>query len=415
MLKLLRWLLVVLLPLVGLFGVWWLMPDAKPRWTTKFDHEITPLGYAEKEHLFLVAESGNNIIKSLIALDIQSGKVAHQAKAPVLDDKNVQYRQVSLYDDSHQVFLIPEPQRDGNEHLIVFDWLNQRIIERYQSSMSEHGALNRPVRRGSTLVAHGGRGNTLNFVIWDDAEKSPVNVIPCASAYNNFAIDLSDTGLMANVIVREPSNNCILLIDIKKQAIVQTIAGVFHEVHWASDDRSFFAVELDQKQSLLVGRKYVLGEEGFSTKDEAVLSFGINSDPPFLNRPFITFSHRSLSDSWRIKIERVLGPHFQFILDRLWPMGQVTQLRDKNDGRLLHRFVSSASNSWYQWPFPNQSGTAMILTDGKSVEYWEIYPFHRWYPAFGLFMGLILSMFFVWRWQKRRDRSTLPGHVSKQG
>jgi hypothetical protein len=405
MIKFFAWLLIPMLPIIGLIGGIWLMPEAKPRWKTRFDHEVTSLGYAEQGRFFLVAESGNDIIKSLIAVNIETGKVEQRAKTPddLEPDRKTQYRQVRLCDDSHLVFLIPDrysipdPRNGDDESLVVFDWLNQRIVQRYQASSSEHGALNRPILKGTTVVAHGGRGNTLNFVIWNVAGKDPVQVISCAPKYSSYEIGLSETGLLANVMIKEPDNNRLLLIDIKKQAIVQTIPGTFQEVHWAPDDRSFITIELDQKQTHLVGRKYILGEKGFAAEPQDTLPLDFNSDPPFLDRPFITFSHRTVDNAWRKKLATILGPRFQFLLDRVWPAGQIIQLHDKQDGRLLHRFVNTEPDSWIKWPFPNQSGTGLIFTDGKSVAYWDIYPMCRWYPAVGLVIGICFGSLYAWR------------------
>ena len=91
--------------------------------------------------MFLVAESGNNTIKSLKALNILTGEVDHHVFLPeeLLDGKRLEYRHVKLYDDSHQVFLIPDRRNSSEEQLIVFDWLHQQVVRRYSGSSYEHG------------------------------------------------------------------------------------------------------------------------------------------------------------------------------------------------------------------------------------------------------------------------------------
>jgi len=412
MFKFLRWLLVPLFPIAGLIIGISLMPERKPLWRTKFDHEITPLGFAEHERYFLVAESKDNIIKSLIAMNILTGKVEHHVGLPaeLTQVKKLEFRQAELYDDSHHVFLIPNNLGWVMNEMIVFDWLNQIVVEKYQSNF-KNGALNNPTIRGTALAT---LGNSNKLIIWNILENVPVAVIAFASDRCQCNFGLNETGSLAHVMVEEKGNNRLLLIDVKKQAIVQTIPGTFQEVHWATDGRSFQAIELDLQRSSLFARKFVLGNNGYSPTTTSPCYFGFISEPPFLNRPFITLSHRNYSDPLRLKLMATLGTRFQFLLERLWPVGQVTQLLDKQTGRLLHQFVNTEQGSFNYWPFPNQSGTSLVLSSGNTVVYWDIYPFSRHYPIIGLVVGLITSTWLAWRLLRNRPNPKQPSPILVQ-
>jgi hypothetical protein len=54
--KLLRWLLLPILPILGLFAGWKMQPEQKPVWTYQAEYVVKPLGYVNNNSTLLVAE-----------------------------------------------------------------------------------------------------------------------------------------------------------------------------------------------------------------------------------------------------------------------------------------------------------------------------------------------------------------------
>lgn len=384
------------------------MPERKPEWKHTFPFDWHPLGFGMQEKVFVSAKrdnEGNTL--GIIVIDMETG-VVQQVELPAdeVQGKKRVYRQDRLYDDKHSVFLIPDYQSSNQNELLVFDWLNKKVTDRYEPT-DEHGSLNHPIALKNKIFATGGRSNHLNLLVWDKHDPKPKAAFRVASAYDNYHYGLTDDGELAHFIITHTGSTQLLIVDVAKQTIIQTIPGRFEEISWAIDKNSFRSVELDTADNLC-SRTYVAGKSGYERVEGSLISYGFKSDAPLQDKPYFIFSYSPTLHPIRMKLSNLLGTSGQHLLNRVWPIGQVIQMHDKSTGKLAHRFVDADKDAWVKWPFPNRQASYLVLSNGKTKECWQIRPLSQWYPLWGFVSGLQLSVLLTWRLiRARKGNSTI--------
>lgn len=414
MLKFLTWLLVSIFPFFGLLLGVWLMPERKPRWEASFKDNIAVkgLGFVDEGKTLLLVEtrmepdrnSISNNANGIIGLDAQTGKQLFRTS--IVDELlqgGVNHHNAVLSPDGNGVVLNHRVQTDPPENsydeVVVYDWKANQISKRYRSAYS-NGSINWPMLRGSTMAAMGATSDGANLILWNDPDSKPA-VLPTSKQIVNFGV--SDDGAIVHICSVFGTPFELILIDAKKQQVIQTIAGLFSEVRWAGDHQSFLAVMYDVTRKVHFARRYHLVNEQFvpETESEIVLAGAGNISR---NKSFLTMTTYTQFDPWRTKLVSWLGAQLKFTVDRLWPEGQVVQIHDEQTGRLMQSFV--IPNNDQGDPIVCPDGQSIVTCHWQTVSLWDFYSASRHYPLLGLFIGLLCSTLLAWKLLRHAPRAS---------
>lgn len=413
--RVLAWLLVPLLPLVGLIHGIWLMPENKPHWEVSFQDNmaVKGLGFVDGGKTLLCVETklepGRQTISNnafgVIGLDAQTGEQLF--RTPFTDEllkgEGVHYANASLTADGQGILLnrrvVVDPPQDTYDEMVVYDWKTQQITKRYRT-VYKNGAPNWPALRGSTLAVMGSAHDIHNLILWNGTEDKPT-IYPLSKSVFDFGV--SDDGAMVHVCAAYVSPFQLILIDAKNQKVNQTIEGHFREVRWAADHQSFLAVEYDPKQKVHVARRYQLENQQYVLVPQSEVAIAHTGNVS-RGKPYLTMTTYTQLDPWRTRIAALLGVQFKFIVDRLWPEGQVVQLHDDLTGQLLRKLVLPKDVRGDSIIHPDHQSVAM--TNWRTASLWEFSPASRWYPLYGFTLGLVLASLLARRLLRQRPKAT---------
>jgi len=399
------------------------MPTQNVRWKVEFagDVAVLGLGFADDGKVLLLSTSrrgpvGHGIeskLRGIIGLSTQTGEQLFDTPLPqeLLEEKvSVDSTNASLSLDGTTLllnYLVPGDTRENTySHLLLYDWRKQQIIMRYRTP-TDNATLDKPTHRSSTLAVMS-KHAVHRLMLWQDREQEPM-VLPISD--RDFEFGLSDDGEMAHVCTVEANPYQLVLIDVKKRTKVQTIDGVFREVHWSADHQSFLALKFDPQTQQSVFWRYRRIEGRYVADQKCEIAIEHPYYQSLRNRPFITVRTFTQFDPWRTKLEDWLGTRWKFIIDRFWPGGPIVQLHDVQTGRLMHRFqyplqVFGKPFPYPGVPFPHPDGYSMALCGDSTVLLWDLYPFSRHYHLLGLLIGLLCSTLLAWKLLRRSPRTS---------
>lgn len=414
MFKFLRWLLLPLLPLLGLFIGIWLMPERKARWEVAFATQVETLGFIDRGDTLLLIETKEDTAKQtitangLIGVNAQTGEGRfYTLLSDELLKKGLPFHNSSLVTGDEGILFCHrvevEPVEETYDELFVYDWKSRKIKKQYRSNCRNGAiAFNKPVMKGTTLAALGGGEHINNLVLWSGDEETPV-VLPLSKAIFDFG--LSPDGSIVHVCAAYAKSYQLILIDAKQKKQIQTIEGHFREVRWARDLQSFQAVEYDPTQRVHFIQRYQQVEKQYKPDPASKIVIAQAEDIISRGKTHLTMISASHSDPLRRKIVSWLGDSSKFIVDRLWPEGNVLQLHDEQTGRLKDQLILPHTERGN--PFVHPKGHSVAMCDTHTVSLWEFRSATRWYPVYGFLAGLLCAFVLVWR-QFRQSRRPSP-------
>ena len=414
MLKFLTWLLVPVFPLLGLLLGVWLIPERKSRWEANFKDNIAVkgLGFVDEGKILLLIETKleasriniSNNAYGFIGLDARTGEQLFRTS--IVDELlqgGVNHHNAVLSPDGKGIILNHRvqvnPPENSYDEVVVYDWKASQISKRYRSSYS-NGSINWPMLRGTTMAAMGATSDGANLILWNDPDSKPA-VLPVGKQIVDFGI--SDDGAIVHVCCVYGAPFELILIDTKKQQVIQKIAGLFRELRWAGDHQSFLAVMFDVTRKVHFSRRYHLVNEQFEaeSQNEIVLGGKRNFSRNTSTLIMTTYTH---FDPWRTKLESWLGGQLRFIVDRLWPAGQVVQIHDEQTGMLLQSFLMPNNDQGDPIVCPDHQ--SLVTCHWQTVSLWDFHSASRWYPIFGLFIGLLSSTLLAWKLLRHSPRAS---------
>lgn len=423
MIKFLRWLLVPLFPIAGLILGIWLMPERKSRWEVNFQDTVAVkgLGFVDEGKTLLLIETKVELPKQFISnnafglIGLNAANGEQLFRTPLSDEllkgKGVHYQNASLTTDGQSVLFCHRvqvhPPQDTYDEIVVYDWKTQQITRRYRSVYS-NGSPNWPVLRGSTLALMGANHEINNLILWNGADDKPT-VLPLTKAFFDFG--LSDDGAMVHVCAAYASPFQLILVDAKKQKVMQTIEGHFREVRWAGDNQSFLAIEYDPKQQVHFARRYQLVDKEY-VADQSSKVFIANSGNISRGVSHLTMTTSIQFDPWRMKVASWLGDKLKFIVDQLWPEGMAVQLHDEHSGQLLHRLVFPKKERGI--PYVHTDGQSVAMCDFRTVSLWDFDTASRWFPIYGFLVGLLFATLLTWKLLRLRPNPSQPSPILVQ-
>ncbi len=414
MLKFLYWLLVPLLPFVGLLVGQCFKPERKPRWLNNYGSTIFVLGHVEEGQTLLVLEENINGEQSMSGIDTATGKTRFQLSltTELLDAKHNQIRLAKLSSDGKRVvFVASQGSQESHQLIILFDWQKRQVAQHFKLSPNQYAIS---VSLNGTLL---GVCGSSNLTLWNTDSPDAPNTIPWVSS--PYPLQLSDDGLMVSQghleSLGKSFESQLVLFDLKRSRKLPAIHGQLFNVIWAADAQSFTAIGYDAIRESNVRRVFIRSNDDFKEVLEQDVVLGLQGNV-IADQHFSIIASTEKNNLWRIKIAKALGTSFSPILDRLWPDGQTLHLFDRSTASPVQQlklplgvkaFSSLKINS-----HPRATGVA--LSDARWITYWDFEPALAWQPVIGLFIGLMLAIAVAWRLLRQRPNLKQPSPIPVQ-
>lgn len=414
----LRWLLVPLLPVLGLAIGALMMPEAKPRWYVPIEGKSNCLGIitrnGQSSLLFHHGLSKYREVPAIHGIDLVTGDtsiIRAEEKVDYFELARIPGTSLALHHKtigSHPAFKL-------------YDW--EKNIDVHQGFLPDSNPyLNSLTYQGHTLAATILQNrSTIGF--WHFNEYKPTDPVEIKFPNGNrFDIQLSadEAWAIVSYLVRSPvagSSASIIhvkLVDTLQGKIVQDLSSDnIHAARWHPVDNSILALREDGTTQQLFWQRYQLVNNNIVPRGTRVLSnknsFVINSG----SSPIIILASDNSMDPLRRKLSELVGREGQSILDRCWPVATTVDVYQSSNGEMLQSFTIPHYDVGLfdiKAAYPDPSGQGVVLNCPQHYSYWEFNPTARWYPRLGLALGIVLAILLAW-FNLRRTREVKAAHA----
>lgn len=411
--KLLRWLLLVIVPILGLFAGLKLQPVQKPVWTYQAEYVVKPLGYVNNDSTLLVAEVTSQGKQSLFGLEPETG--LEQFRIPItrelIDASAVQIREAVLSDDERYVVFPAShyDERIKQKQVLLFDWKAGKVEKRFWLERMVENVL----LKNNTLVVR----DSLHAIVWKlDKADDPIlfkwqrihelhfNVSPNASIAYRSCVKLSGKNNAQLV-------NHLELYDIQKEEHLPEIEGYFYDLEWSPDGQSFTALRSDftiPAMNKLSVQYFVRAENEFHQVPEKEVILALSGTmylhPQIVDKHLRLVHYDSKFDPRRLWLKEKLGTTLAKVVDKCWPEIDSLLLYDRKTNQ--HRGTISSLDTarifglQYAFSLPEKHG--LVIGNERYFDYWNYNPISNWYPLFGFLAGMLLSALLIWMSRRRR-------------
>lgn len=418
--RFLLWLLVPLLPVIGLTSGLMLTPENKPSWRHipsddqfKVDDAIKVLGHVNHGATLLVAElTLQETQPSLIGIDVSTGleQFRYVLTNDLLPARDPHILDALLSEDGQHVFLIVKPDLyNAHRQIIMFDWNSRQVSRRFSLNTNEYITFVRQCK--DHLVAKTSQGITL----WKmEQPDEPLN-IPFDCSGQEFGVT-TDGSIVYGHRIEVPRASggtagfwfVMSLYDVKKQLSLPFVVAEMNCVNWAPDSQSFTSIIDDSDRQSLVRRQFIRENDMFNAeleKDHVLHMQGT----AVMDQRFLVIASSVKKESLRRKIDLFLGSTVSSWLDRIWPDAQTFSLFDRSTTRLLHKLTLPVDHKALANPNINchPQGHGVALWNSKGITYWDLYPTSRWYPRLGLLLGVLLATLLAWKLVRRQPTQAI--------
>jgi len=137
MFRFLRWLMVALMPFVGLYAGSRLKLELKPKWEVSFPEMMVCLGVVDEGRTVLLSERGTTLSKdkelTIVGIDANTGNELfhHTLPEETSQARTHTSRPLTLTSDGNS-FTFYNHDSKRNTNIVVYDWKRQEIARRYQ-------------------------------------------------------------------------------------------------------------------------------------------------------------------------------------------------------------------------------------------------------------------------------------------
>lgn len=407
--KLLTWLCVLLLPLLGLGGGIWLTPDTKPLWEKQFEYCINVLGFVDEGKTLLAAESCLDGKQFFFRMDVETGK--ERFRYPLiwqnLQASEVRITEAVLSDDGQHV-VFPARELDSLfKQLVVYDWKDRKVARWLRTPTRDeiakvqlkHGILTaitskqclqwKNWKTDSNYTQTDYQNGSYLTVISHDSQMA-ISAVPLQSRNNTttksftmlniteFAGPKTHEKMLHDIIVTR-------LLDISTEGMTLVDMNInmftvypFYTLRKYQFDRNWNPVQ--------VGSNVDLNMNGPFTVGDGLIVF-LETD-----------------SYWRWKLNGWMGDKLSKAL-RLNTPRKMLSVHDRTSlKRILHLALPAESvhHRAGQWNVKSNVGqSGMALWSAHRIEYWQLNSFTRYFPILGLFLGSMLSLLLMARRYRR--------------
>ena len=436
----LRWLLVLLLPVLGLVGGLWLMPEAKPKWEVTNESSANCVGairvngndYLVIETGLAVDEAKQTVGHHVIGLDWVTGKIQFKRTIPWLASKRMEL----LPDTTYAVFWDKYPWYSyplKTEEVKLYDWNTNEWVA--SGIVPKQHFCIQPVAFSNNVLA--GRIGSDEDENHDDKPLAPSNckmmfwhlqgimLTPTAKTIIKDS-DVQDIQLNADgsdALYRGidfSGHSQIRVIETNQGKILQTLSEVFVCARWIPDTDAFMALLQDEKNNSYFWQRFDrLGDNFVPAEKQALARF--DRVETCKSDSFVVLSSKSSSNPIRRKLGELLGKDGKKTLEHLWPARSLIAVHRTNTGELVQRFtiplfkfdaadeLGNMKSTFHVDP----TGQGLVLLEAKRFSYWELYPVTRWYPRVSLAVGVLLAIGLAWLNLRRSAKRATMSHVMR--
>lgn len=407
MYRFVRWLLVAVLPFLGLFLGSRLTPELKPVWEVSFPEMMVYLGVVDEGRTVLLSERGTTISKdkelTIVGIDATTGnELFHHA----LPEETRQARDHS----SHPLRLISDGDsitfynHDGkrNTNIVLYNWKRLEIVRRYRCQ-PEYINTDNAVIKKNTLVALAWNvdavsGKARSFlVVWDTTGELPKWNIEvgeqCGSCY------LSEDGTVA--AIRNNSDE-LVVVDIYQGTIIQKMPGYIHDVRWSSDNQRMHVVK-QEKGSVYIQRYGRQKGQYVATTCDLIAHSPVEVSH---HNNYISLRKYVGLSPLRQKLHDMFSTQLNTVLDQLWPVSRVVSLYEPETGEMVRSMAIPESRS-HGLMIPTNNLEGVIIPNGKSLAYWSFTSVPTWTQWLGLCIGVLLASLLAWSNLHRSPRKVI--------
>jgi len=416
----LRWLLVPLLPVLGLLAGLWLKPDPKARWEVNLGYEGHCAG--------LVALDNSRCLALYRQQDLSNRQTVHEIVGIDLDTGLTRFTE-RLPDPGPMVHIQLLPgttlamyfnRLDPSVPFRLYDWQQKQVV--FRGLVREYYYKMRSVSYHNHVLAAdlgGHREGILAF--WNDQESDlPAERLLHLHDCMDYDLQLSQNGRWAVIryaFISEAGTlkQHVQLLDTLKAKVVQELSIDIKSIRWHSHDEGFLALQFDSKTRSHFLQYYRRQGEQFMALGKAnptVTGTVLKQSPS----PFLVIATTNSNDDIRSKVSHwleFLGPLREDVMHRLWPVSTTFNLFSIDDGQLAHRIMAPEVKYEELGSYlvhPDVLGEGLVLQQRDKLTNMDFYPASRWYPRLGLTLGIVLAILLAWL-NLRPIREVKPTHA----
>ncbi len=396
----LRWLLVLLLPLVGLAVGAWLIPETKPIWEKALENPVCG-GIIDYEGKACVIALGDRILhnalpaREVTGIEVATGKEAFCKFVPDDDDT----LKIDLIPGTHFVLY-----HFFSNQMMLFDWKAHHEVERFE--MPERMIIvHTPILRNNVLACENGRKSKLVICQRRALEHSPALEI-ALSGYPMHNIQLSaqgtwviDCDVYRYGLPGIPAKDPVPVFETKQGKQVCSLPEDVHYIRWHdTDDNSLLALRRNLQTNSEYWQRFVLKDGSFQPIEPrfpAMRGVVRNQTPS----PFVVLECFNTLGSLRVKLFEIAGGTLREILNRCWPVRRTLEVYQADTGLHVQSLplpVPDMSTISSTTVHPTPDGQGLVLQRGMHLTYWQFQPSKDWYWWTGLAFGTILAIGLAW-------------------
>lgn len=403
-----RWLLVLLLPVLGLVIGARLMPEPKPVWEKSLDNEESG-GIIDYEGKPCIVALSDRILhnalpaREVTGIEIATGKEAFCEIVP--DDEDVL-----------KVNLLP-----GTCFVLYHYFLNQTTLLSDWKAHLEVGRFDMPTR---TFFIHTPslRNNLLAF---EDTQKSKLVICRRRTTVPSPPLEIALPGYLVHNIQLSAKGIWVIDCDVFRYGLPGTPskapipvfetkqgkqAGSLPEdvryVRWHdTDDNSFLALRRNLATDSEYWQRFVLKDDCIQPIEPRLpaKSWMVAKQTP---SPFIVLECSNTLQSLHNKVFDLFGRAGSEFLNRYWPIRRSLEVYQADTGHHVQTLPLPSRdmfNGASLTVHPTPDGQGLVLQRGRHLAYWQFEPSKDWYWYTGLALGIVLAVFLAWfnlrRWK----------------
>jgi len=421
----LRWLLVLLLPVLGFVVGLWLMPTMKPRWERTLDEDCKCAGITTiDDQPRVIVNNGETFYMGMpayeiLSLDLVTGKTDYTWKI----DRSGKSKIELLPGTTHVVYLDDYLR---NAIITVYDW--RKSIDLGQGNVSDSLPRSKSLSyQSNVLIAEFLTADSSTISIWEFGEQNRVEPKKITLSERNLCdIQLSSNGDWAVLcqIILLPTGTIesqVALIDTRQGKMVQRLPDDINAVRWLPNENAFLALRHAmnsqsahwQRYDRLDGIFVAAGPKIEVKSHGKVLSPGTNH--------YVVLGSKSSNHPIRFKLKEWLGRKSEALLDKCWPEMMTLDLYQASSGELLQSMTippaampttrpvgSGFVHSNLPIVHPDPNGQGLVLQSGQQISYWQFQPHRQLFPYVGLVLGVAFAVLFAWRNLLRTSKRPQP-------
>lgn len=405
MYRFVRWLLVAVLPFMGLYLGSRLKPELKPLWEVSFPEMMVYLGQVDEGRTILLSERGTTISKdkelTIVGIDATTGNklFRHALPEETRLTRDRSSHPLTLTSDGNYITFY---DHDGkrNTNIVLYDWRQQKIVRRFRCQPEYVNKVD-PVIQKKTLVAPAWNVDAVSkvgrsfLVVWDIDRELPKWNIEVGQQFGSCC--LSEDGTV--VVIENSTTNLdeLVVVDLLQGTIIQKIPGHTQFVRWSSDDQHMHIVKQEKSGVYIQHYDRQNGQYVATTRDLIAQS---PADVLYHNN-LIGLRRYVGSSPFRSKLQGIFNTQLNAVLDQLWPVSCVVSLYEPETGEMVRSMAMPCSLGP---TIPTNNLEGVIIPNGKSLTYWPFTSVSTWPQWLGLLFGVLLASLLAWSNLRRSPR-----------